>query len=248
MIITFNRDTGKIISLGETFVSFNNKTITIDDLTHMKYVSMDLINKIPKIDKFGRDEKRYNGVNTSILEEVSNTEPGNVIFSKGNIEFRENKSTTKTKLQPVIEFDKVGKYYNFPSDYKMFNIDEIIKVYYQNKLEASDCTYGLGENFSYLKNILIHSSTFKSINRREIILSPGDHLKLKSENLASPSNTFKILDCNKDVSVYINDLEIDAILEFKKPIDKINISFKNNTNKDIILDNILIGYSKTTEM
>lgn len=247
LTITFERETGRIIHLGETFKNFNTKMVTINDVSYMKYITMDTLDKIAKLDRFGRPLYAYGDKLTSIISKVYDCTKGAPVYQKGGITLYNNTSETFKDLDKSMEYGVVGRYYSFPKDYKVFNIDEIMLEYYQGRLEASDCQYALSDNFSELKNILIHSSTFKSINKREIILGPGDHLKLKAVTLTEMCNVFKILDYNKDISIYINDLEIDSVLDFKKPIDKVNISFKNNTKNDAILDSILIGYTNIAQ-
>lgn len=242
MLVTFSRQNGNIVSLSEGIDSFNNKTVKIKDVSLIKYIALKQLDKSDKVNRLMRTIYSYDDQETAVLTEVHETKQGTSIFKQGNIEFFNNAIEDVSKLDTVKVYKTTGKYAYFPDDFKQFNIDEIMREHYQVLLEESECTYAIADNFSYLKNIIIGESTFKTIQQREIVLAPGDVLKFKSEDLQEPANIFKILDINKNVTIYINDIELEGILQFKKPINKINITFKNNTDSDVILDSVIIGY------
>lgn len=244
MIISFNRHTGEIISLSKTADTFNNKVIEIAPVEITKYEEIvdDEVN-IPKTDYFGNQLYKYDGNETSLVVGESNISKGNEVITDGDITIYDNTNLQVNELDKISISNMLASYFKFPEEYKKFNIDEIMEEHYKNILEKSDSMYIIADNFSALNNILIVDSKFKSINKREIILGPGNELKLKSVTLLEPSNIFKILELSSDIILKINDVVVDSVIEFKTPVDKLNISFANNTKNDLILDNFAIGYS-----
>lgn len=244
MIISFNRHTGEIISLSKTADTFNNKMIDIYPVEITKYEEkIDDEVKIPKTDYFGNQLYDYNGTESSIVIGQSDIHKGDELISDSEYKVYDNRHCEVSSLEKVNINNTTASYFKFPEEFKKFNIDEIMEEHYKNILEKSDSTYIIADNFSALNNILIVDSKFKSINKREIILGPGNELKLKAITLLEPSNIFKILELSSDVILKINDTVVDSVIEFKTPVDKLNISFANNTGNDLILDNFAIGYS-----
>lgn len=250
MLVSFNRQTGMITEIGQTLDNYNRKTMNISNVVMTKYeeeINQDKY--INKKDIYGQDLYTNGTVTSSIINsEVTAVNKKRELIEKiGETTLYKATDVSIEKYNTIKEHLREPFYYIFPENYKKFNIDEVMNEHYKALLEDSDCDYIMADNFSHLTNILINNSEFKSINRREIQLSPGQELKLKSVELLSASNTFKILEINTGVDVKINDMIINGLIKFKSPIYRANISFVNNTKNVVTLDTFALGYTHTIE-
>ncbi len=247
MIVSFNKRTGKIVNMYQCLDNFTDGVMDIPEtVTFTKLSELATSNYINTLNNDGLQLYNYGDSKTSMISEYSNVNKGNIISGIPFSVYSGVNPSPVSLLEVVDTPEIISTPYIFPEDYSMFNIDDVVSQYYMNLLDSSTSTYLIGTDFNDLDDINVSLSTYKVLELRNVILGPDDVLILNTvkPTVSTGVNYFKLLYINNnDLEVYVNSNLLDDSYLYNSPISSINISIKNPTERNILLNSLAIGYS-----
>lgn len=189
---------------------------TIDPITVIKYEEKEVTNHYIDINGIPHDDK---------------------VINKVPIEWLNN--------DPVIVPNMVDEVIRFLDSSSSFTIDDLITAKYRGILEKSSYEFIIASEFIEQNINVLDKDHSANIGIGFVQLLPKGQAKINEVELDAAANVFEVLsyEGSAAVEIYINDVKAQnnkVLLQSKT--NKIIITFKNPTNRAIILNAYSIGY------
>lgn len=147
--------------------------------------------------------------------------------------------------EPVMISKYTNKIIEFKDDPSAFNLDDIVTAKYRNILEKSTYDYIIAQEFIEQNIDVSDKDHAANIGVGFVQLLPKGQAKTHEIELDEATSIFQLLsyEGSAAVEIYINNVKVQnnkVLLPDKT--NKIVITFKNPTDRDIILNAYSIGY------
>jgi hypothetical protein len=152
------------------------------------------------------------------------------------------------ELDPVIVPNMLHKSVRLKEEPTEFTLDEILNAKYLEVLNQTEMDYILADIFLSEDDIDLKDESHKANTGKAIVqILPQGQVKTKNIQLASATDTFKLLELNVDdgIEIYIAGKKfVDGIVDLSTPIESCTIKFLNTTDKPKMAFSYAIGYKE----